>query len=365
MEDLEEFDISKAVVKQSILDSNIFKEVTAVMKDAKQEHQLYLTCYLCTTIFIALSDKKIFQSELSFIVKSIPKNLPLEDRDKKGLVVINFERAMHENELEGIFENCLEYINIELGDKQKMAFLSIVGKLASIDGNIDKSEEELVLKTARSIGIEVAQAQEYLGKLKSSAKVIEGDKTVSSFSKLEKKEKPFSKKMNFKNLISRQKMFYQGKIEDSRLYFYINLNLPKLVDDDKIFLVSYIGVLFNIIKVDTIIHEKEIEVLKSRISQWFDFDQETLQMIVDLNLFLLKHQSQYYQDKLDVHIEILNNMLKSEQISDLCHTLIEISKADGQSVVVETESIQKIINSLDVPEDEYLGLCEALTALNS
>lgn len=132
--------------------------------------------------------------------------------------------------------------------------------------------------------------------------------------------------------------------------------IKKLLPDcEEEFLIKYTciaGLLARVAYVDMVIHDGELEKIKTSLYEWTSLSNEEVNAVVTLALEEIKDLSGLENYK---YCRPLNDILNTDQKHELIKTLFAISASDGEVSNQEAEEIRLINSSLRLDQQYFIA----------
>lgn len=351
---MREFNYKTAQIVTEIENTAVFLATKEICPDYSEAQQLMLTSYLGLTISLATADSKIFQSEIDFIVKSLPKNLKLSDNEKDALVQMNVMQATFGQGYSVTTPYFCEYLKTNMNAESKANLVKLLFKLCYIDGDFSDSEKEMIKTIFKRLGATqemVNAAKEEVSKFtKSFSEEDRGTEVTFTKTLLKVTQKPQHKRY-LRTVKKREIVGQLERVKKSPLYPYVE-RLSEQVDEmDLLFITCYLSVGFTIIGADDDIHEKEVAYLRSQFREFYELRGKFVDSYINTCIYLCE-QKRFDQESLDDYIFILSRFFDKEERKRFALVLFNLADSDDEVSPLEMVVIEKILEHFEIEDEE-------------
>jgi uncharacterized tellurite resistance protein B-like protein len=362
---MKEYDFRLARTIQTIQDTELYENTSEICSTFTEHQKLYLTSYFALTIAVSLADGMIYKAEIDYISNSLPKNLKIDENTKDSLVELNVSHAILAKGYSTALPHFVKYLDQNMNEDAKLKVIRLLFNLALADGSMDPIEDKFITNLSRKFSIsddhisiirkhciDVASTKEE--KENVELDFLKNIKTVPPKESIHRKDL---------NDVSHEIIIGQmNKFKDNPISFFIGKICKNLPNKDLLFITSYLGLSFSLIAADGEIHEKEVNYIKHEFSSWFQFEKQTIEMLIDLNIYI--SETKNLSDELNDHyINLLNLFLNSQERKNFATILINLAATDEKLSPLELNIINKVTDKFEFKEqlvneikDSALGL---------
>lgn len=329
---MREYDVKLAKTQCIIEESELYKVVENVLGDKSSDAQnLFLCSFLGVTTPIALADKKLYTSEVDFIVSGFPSMIKLENDVKKSLTNIFLGKLALEKNLGTLIPHFVEYLRKKLKPKDLQKVVQILFLLGCADGELVESERKLIHQIAKRMDVppDIVTKVETLCLEKQNAKV-ELDQELKLITQVVKFQEDIQIRKFVKTPDSQIEEELWQSLSQLEVTYIIERIFPKCSQKAKLLLMAYTGCIFENFKEPNSILEKEYKFLKSSLNSWFIITEKALDTFIDISIWA-KEKGSFTKKTTDSYLKVLNEYLDNNEKEKFVEVLFNLSNSDNES----------------------------------
>jgi uncharacterized tellurite resistance protein B-like protein len=363
---MREYDYKLARTIQTIQDTELYENTSEICSSFSEHQRLYLTNYFGLTIAVSLADAKVYKSEIDYINNSLPKSLKIEQDIKNSLVELNVSHAVLAKGYSTALPHFVKYLDQNMDEEAKLKVIRLLFNLSLADGEMNPLENQLITNLSKRFSIsedKISAIRTHCKKSALSAEMkenievefLKNIRNVYTQSSIHKKDL---------TVVTPEVMQAQMKIfKENPICFFIKKICKNLPESDLLFITSYLGLTFALISSDGEIHEKEVNYIKHEFSCWFEFNPKTIDMLIDLNIYISETKRLDYNLN-DHYIDLLCLFLNIDEKINFTKILMNLAATDSHLSPFELMIIDKTTKKFNFKENQVKDIKEKALGLD-